>query len=136
MAQELNSITPGEAEEMGSYPYYIRSQTQKQVEVHCISIAFYAPPMVFAWQCDQTKLCEAEWEKAWWHYYAKHLLYPDGPKSCQGAMVEFMKAAIPRMCSHCHGNSVEGAYNNEVFEEEEWLLTQGITELVWWMGAL
>jgi hypothetical protein len=131
MTRQLSTITPREAEQMDHYPYYVLSQTQNQVESHRKSVAFYAPPIVFAWQCEETGTCEMEWEKAWWSYYAKLLLYPDNPKSCREAMHEFEKAVLPKMCSHCHGNSIEAAWgNSEVFNEEEWLVVEGINELV------
>ena len=110
---------------------------RKKLELHRISVAFYAPQVVSSWNCDNVAACEVEWDKAWWSCYAKHLLYPDEPKSCRAAMAEFEKACVPKMCGHCRGNSIEKVWeNSHVFDKEDVLVSEGIDELVRWMNAL
>ena len=137
IAQPLTDITINKAVQMGSYLYYVLSQTKKHINDHRINVVFYPPQLVGVWQCKETENCAIAWDRLWWDYYVKYLLHPDNPKSCREAMVIFKKAPLPKMCRPCCGNSIEGAWAaGHVFEEEDHLVGQSIDKLKRWMNDL
>lgn len=130
MQAPMDSITLDQAMEIGLEWYHLINKTASEIDVFLRYTAYNAPEIPNSWRCvNPYDQCRKAWEMGWWICYAKPLLHPDQPVSCEMAITEVENGHIRGMCIDCKRKTVEATWNANMSGEVELMITRAITIL-------
>jgi hypothetical protein len=131
----FTSITQSDAHTMGIFPLHLLTTTQHRIQERLLTLAFYAPPVIFGWndECTQPMICKAVWQEAWWDIVAKRLLPPNSSHSkplCE-ALEEAIACIGAEMCKECLQSTVMNIEDpeNNPYGAAESIVANAITVL-------
>lgn len=130
LGEPLEDITLAQATDIGMEWFLKLHHTMAEIDMFRLNTAYSAPEHVDSFSCTNPfEQCKRAWELAWWLCYGKHLLHPDEPKSCEGALREMETGFIRGMCADCKTRTIQSARATNMFGSVETLVIEAIGDL-------